>query len=113
MNRVMVRYKVKPEHAAGNEALVVAVYEELHEIEPDGLGYATFVLEDGVSFVHLASVERDDRNPLVALPAFKAFLAGIAERCDEPPVVTQLREIGSFRLFATVVGSAANGERDA
>jgi hypothetical protein len=24
---------------------------------------------------------------------------GIADRCDEPPVVTAAREIGSFRVF--------------
>jgi hypothetical protein len=98
MRQVMVRYKVKPERAAENEALVRGVYDELHRTEPAGLQYATFRLDDGVSFVHLASTE-DGASPLPQLEAFKRFQRDIAERCDEPPVVTELREIGSFRLF--------------
>jgi hypothetical protein len=100
MRRVMVRYKVKPEQAAENEELVRAVYDELHRTEPAGLRYATFQLEDGVTFVHLASVETDaGPNPLTGLESFKRFQAGVAERCDEPPVATAAREIGSFRAF--------------
>ena len=112
MNRVMVRYKVKPELVARNEQLVGAVYEQLHERRPGGLRYATFALDDGVSFMHLASIERDGANPLVELPAFTRFLEGIGERCDEPPVVTQLREVGSFRLFDTLP-STTTGASDA
>jgi hypothetical protein len=96
MRQVMVRYKVKPERAAENEGLVRAVYEELHETAPDGLRYATYVHEDGVSFVHVATTE-EGANPLGQVGAFKRFVADIAERCDEPPVTATLREIGSYR----------------
>ena len=98
MRRVMVRYRVKPEHAARNAELVRAVYEELREREPDGIRYAPFTLEDGVTFVHIAEV-LGDANPLAELAAFRAFQEGVAERCDEPPVASQLREVDSFRLF--------------
>jgi hypothetical protein len=91
----MVRYKVKPDRAAENEELVRAVYEELHQTKPEGLRYATFQLEDGVSFVHMAT--DDGSNPLSKVQAFKEFQKGINDRCDEAPVVTQLREIGSYR----------------
>ncbi len=94
MRRVMVRYKVKPEQVADNEQLVRAVYEELHRLEPEGLRYATFKLPDGVTFIHLA--DTDGANPLSELAGFKAFQAGIRERCDEPPVVSELSEVGSF-----------------
>jgi hypothetical protein len=101
MRRVMVRYKVKPDEAARNEELVRAVYEELQRTEPDGLRYATLKLEDGVTFVHIASTDtRNGAGPLTELQAFKEFQAGIRDRCEEPPVVTELSEIGSFRLFA-------------
>jgi hypothetical protein len=96
----MVRYKVKPERAAENEALVRAVYDELERTEPGGLHYATFQLGDGVSFVHIASTETaDGTNPLSQVEAFRQFQEHIQDRCDEAPVVTELREIGSFRLF--------------
>jgi hypothetical protein len=98
MRRVMVRYRVKPDRVAQNEELVRAVYEELERTRPAGLRYATFKLEDGVSFVHVAESE-GERSPLPDVAAFKAFQEGIRERCDEPPVVGELREIGSFRFF--------------
>jgi hypothetical protein len=31
--------------------------------------------------------------------AFKRFQENIGERCDEAPVATELREIGSYRFF--------------
>jgi hypothetical protein len=100
MKRVMVRYKVKVDRVEENEALIRAVYDELQLTQPDGLRYATFQLDDGVSFVHLASVEtQDGASPLLELRAFKEFTANVRDRCDEPPVTTELREIGSFNLF--------------
>jgi hypothetical protein len=100
MKHVIVRYKVKPERAAENEDLVRAVYAELHEQKPDGLHYATFQLEDGVSFVHVAANDAaEGRNPLSELEAFKRFQKNIDDRCEEGPVVSSVREIGSYRFF--------------
>jgi hypothetical protein len=99
MRQVMVRYKVKTDRVEENEALVRAVYDELHETEPAGLRYATFQLDDGVSFMHIASTD-DGHNPLSEVKAFGEFQKEIGDRCEEPPVVTELREIGSFRAFA-------------
>ena len=97
MRRVMVRYRVKPDQVAANEALVRDVYEELARVKPDGFRYGTFKLEDGVSFVHLATQE-GERSPLADVAAFQRFQEHIRDRCDEPPVVTELDEIGSFRF---------------
>jgi hypothetical protein len=97
MKHVMVRYMVKPARAAENEELVCAVYAELHETNPLGLRYATFQLEDGMSFVHLASTDAE-HNPLAELPAFRHFQEHIDDRCEDGPVVTELREIGSYPL---------------
>ena len=96
MAQVMVRYKVKPDRAEENTALVRAVYEELHRTAPGGLSYATFVLEDGVSFVHMATHDGDD-NPLAQVAAFQRFQEHVRDRCVEPPVVARMREVGSYR----------------
>jgi hypothetical protein len=100
MRQVMVRYKVKPEQALRNEELVRRVYEELHQSSPDGIRYATFALEDSVSFVHIASFDSDEGTSLMDVAAFRAFQENIADRCDEPPQVMSLREIGSYRVFS-------------
>ena len=100
MRRIMVRYKVKPDQADTNTKLVEAVYDELHRSRPAGFRYATFRLDDGLTFVHLAVTETDDgSNPLAGIQAFGRFQEGIAERCDEPPAATEVHEVGSFRLF--------------
>jgi hypothetical protein len=108
----MVRYKVKADRADENERLVKAVFAQLARECPVGLRYATFRLEDGrledgrpddgVSFVHVVSYESaDDRGRLTELAAFKAFVAGIEERYEEPAVTVELREIGSYAFFAS------------
>ena len=100
MTQVLVRYKIKPEHAAENERLVRAVYDELQRTEPGGFHYATFQLDDGVSFVHLASHDSEDgRSPLSEVQAFQRFQEHIDDRCEEGPVVSSLREIGSYRFL--------------
>jgi hypothetical protein len=104
MKRVMVQYTVNPDRAAENEELVCAVYGELHEARPKGLRYATFELDDGVSFVHLAEHDEDGPNQLTPLASFKRFQEGIAERCDEPPVVSEITTIGAYRLFGESSG---------
>jgi hypothetical protein len=97
MSHVMVRYKVKPDRVTQNEDLVRAVYEELGREAPDGIRYASFRLDDGVSFVHFA-VQEAAESPLTALATFQRFQADIRERCDEPPVVIKLEQVGSYRL---------------
>jgi hypothetical protein len=96
MKQLMVRYKVKPEQVATNEQLVRDVYAELARSHTDGLRYATFKLDDGVSFVHFAV--HGAENPLQQIEAFHRFQRGIRDRCDEPPVVAELEEIGSYRF---------------
>jgi hypothetical protein len=98
MRRVMVRYTVKPGRAEENERLVRDVYDELHRTGPEGIRYATFRLADGVTFVHVASVETDDA-------AFARFQEAVAERCDVAPVVTELTEVGSYRLLGEAIGA--------
>ena len=99
MKQVMVRYRVKPERTAENEELVRAVYAELHETKPEGLHYATFRLDDGVSFLHLSAYDNDRPSRLTNLGAFKRFQKNIADRCEEAPVVSSLSEIGSDAIL--------------
>lgn len=100
MKRVMVRYKIKAGRAAENEGYIERVFEQLERDKPSGLRYATFKLGDGVSFVHIVSLEAaDGSDPLRELPAFKAFTAEIMDRCEDPPVAVELKEVGSYGFF--------------
>jgi hypothetical protein len=100
MSQQLIRYTTKPEHAARNEELIRAVYEELHQGRPDGLRYAAFKLPDGVTFVHLVQNERgDEPSPLLTVKAFGEFQAGLAGRRADGPSREELLPIGSYRVF--------------
>jgi hypothetical protein len=97
MADVVVRYRVKPDRVEENERLVERVYAELAERDPGGIRYATYRLEDGVTFVHVASIETaDGSNPLGGIAAFADFTREIAERCDEPPLAQNAHVVGSY-----------------
>lgn len=100
MKATVVQYTAKAERADENQQLVEAVFRELHATAPRGLRYASFRLDDGVSFVHIASVDTSDgSNPLGTIAAFAEFGREIAERCDEPPVVHDSQLVGSYGFF--------------
>jgi hypothetical protein len=100
MKRIMVRYKVKAGRAEENKQLITAVFEELKAKRPEGIRYAAFVLPDGVSFAHIASIETPDgKNPLSMTDAFPLFTNDIKDRCEEPPVSMDLTEVGSYNFF--------------
>ena len=99
MKRFIVQYRVKRERAQENQDLIKKVFEELHGKAPAGVSYAVFKGLDGVSFLHIVSVDpKAGDNPISQLSAFKAFQAGIRERCEEAPVLTDLEaeSIGSY-----------------
>lgn len=98
MKHVLVRYRVKPDRIDEHVGYVARVFEQLDRDRPAGIRYASFRLEDGVSFVHLASIETEDgTNPLSGLAAFKAFTERIQDRCDQPPVAMGLEQVGMYR----------------
>ena len=98
MKWTLVRYRVKPDQADENQRLSAAVFKELQQRVPEGLGYAVFRLPDG-TFVHLASL-RDGAPPLSSLEAFRTFSSTVRDRCIEPPVVAEPVIVGNYGLLA-------------
>jgi hypothetical protein len=98
VRRAIVRYRVKPGEAERNADLVRAVYAELAERRPDGFHYATFRLEDGLTFVHIW-VQEDGAPELSELAAFRAFRSGLSDRCEWGPEVSPAEEVGSYEFL--------------
>jgi hypothetical protein len=98
MKATVVRYQAKAERADDNQQLIEAVFADLAEREPEGFTYKVFRLEDGVSFIHVV-IEHDVDAPdsLQDVPAFRAFVANIADRCDVVPVATGATIVGGYR----------------
>ncbi len=100
MKRVLVQYKVKEEKAVENINFIKNVFNELKEKSPAGLRYASFHQPDGLSFVHIASIESEDgKNPLSESTAFAEFQKEIMDRCEIPPQAIELNEIDSYNFF--------------
>ena len=97
MHHVMVRYKLKPDQVERNLALLRDFYRELESTQPETLRYATYQLEDEVSFVHLHA--SDSHARFAGLAAFQRFRSTLEERCEEPPVMIELHVVGSFRFL--------------
>lgn len=91
--QVMIRCKVRPDVEADLE-LLQEVFEEMRTVQPKGLRYATFQLEDKVTFVSF--VEMEGPEVLQQLEAFQRLRATPRELFAEPPVLTMLHEVGSY-----------------
>ncbi|MER5317975.1 hypothetical protein [Streptosporangium roseum] len=96
--QVMIRYKVRRDQVERNLELLHAVYEELASVRPEGMRYASFQLEDEVSFVDFAVFDGPGPGPLPLLKAFQRFRTTLDARCDELPVLTELHQAGSYRF---------------
>jgi quinol monooxygenase YgiN len=95
MMQALIRYKVKPDQVERNLELLRAFFEELESVRPDGVRDAVFQLEDGVTFIHIVETDNNPRR-FSQLETFRAYRATLDQRCDEPPVMTELRQIGSY-----------------
>ena len=99
-SRTVVSYRVHPGRGDENEALVRAVFDELHRTRPAGIDYATIRLEDGVSFLHVAA--EGSGEVLRGLDAFQTFQAGLPERAEAPPEFASATMIGDYRALSAV-----------
>ena len=99
MTTNLIRYKTKPEQSDENERLIKQVFEELRVRAPEGLRYLAVRAADG-SFLHFVMVEtKDGTNPLLGLESFKAFTAGVKERCAELPKSEGATVVGDYRML--------------
>ena len=96
ITHTVVRYTVKPGLEEKNAELVRSVYRELAGSRPPDFQYATYQLEDGRTFVHVATHDSDSDFPLGELAAFREFREGLDERCEQGPVVSSAEKLGSY-----------------
>ncbi|MEV6411727.1 hypothetical protein [Kribbella sp. NPDC051718] len=91
MATAVFRYQTKPEAADENLILIEKVFAELTAVAPANLTYASFRLDDGVTFVHVV-----DGEGLTDLAAFQKFQRDLADRFDGDLVREEATRIGSY-----------------
>ena len=97
MTKRLIRYKAKTDRADENQRLIEAVFRELRETKPDGVRYMVLRMADD-SFAHFVELD-GNANPLQALESFRKFSSTSGERTIEPPVASEVRVIGDYRML--------------
>jgi quinol monooxygenase YgiN len=82
--QVMIRCKVRPDGVEAGLELLQEVYEEMRSVWPKGLRYATFQLEDKVTFVSFAEMD-EGPEVLQRLEAFQRHRATPTRSSMSPP----------------------------
>jgi hypothetical protein len=95
MDKVMIRYRVTADRLDQHLALLRAAYDELHASAPENLRWVTYQLDDSLSFLDIVSGSGDPAD-LAARPAFHRFRSTLDDRCDEPPTMNGITEIGRY-----------------
>ena len=97
MTARMVTYRVKDGRAEENAAYVREVMADLAARAAEGVTYSVYLLEDGVSFVHVVD-EQADGGALQVSEAFQRFTATLVEdRCANTPELHKMTLVGSYQ----------------
>ena len=97
MTARMVTYRVKDGRADDNAAYVRDVMADLGARGTEGVAYAVYLLEDGVTFLHVVE-EQGEGGKLQVSEAFQRFTATLVEdRCDDTPQLHQMTLVGSYQ----------------
>ena len=94
--RRMVTYRVKEGRAEENSSYVREVMADLEARGTQGVTYDVFLLEDGVTFVHV--VEEEGEGGMVQVSeAFQRFTASLlADRCAATPELHAMTRVAGY-----------------
>lgn len=96
MTARMVTYRVKDGRAEENSSYVREVMADLEARSAQGVTYDVFLLEDGVTFLHVVDEEGDGGKVQVS-EAFQRFTATLVEdRCADSPQLRTMTRVGSY-----------------
>jgi hypothetical protein len=96
MTARMVTYRVKDGRAEDNSAYVRDVMADLAARETEGVTYSVYLLEDGVTFLHVVD-EDGDGGKLQVSEAFQRFTATlVGDRCADTPEAHVMTLVGSY-----------------
>jgi hypothetical protein len=96
MTKVHIRYTVQHDEVGENIALLKAFFDELETIRPPGLIYEAYLMEGGITFVHVVD-SATNAAPFRDLLTYRRYRDTLQARCLEPPQMVALKEIGTYR----------------
>jgi hypothetical protein len=85
MKVTRVQYTVQPSFTEQNKQNIEAVMSELRALNLADFKYASYVLEDGKTFMHLVHDNANDGSPLGNLESFKQFQSQLKDHFEISP----------------------------
>lgn len=96
MKIMQIQYTAKDDFVQRNKENIAKVMADLRALSPVGFRYASFLKEDGKTFVHLVIFNDEANEVLGDLKAFQTFRAELdAKGFEIEPVVMNLSLVGS------------------
>jgi hypothetical protein len=99
MSVQMAQAKIKAERAADVQAATEKMFAAINAVQPDGIRYASLLLDDGQTFVAVVQVDDGVENPIQGLPEFRELQEVVEGSRATPTSVQSSRVVGSYRLF--------------
>ena len=102
MKIVRVTYTVKPEYVEQNKANIARVMKDLKAFNNPNTKYASYLEDDGVTFMHFAQYPDEETAALLnKVPSFNKFREELkASGPVSPPVAKDLSLVGAaFEIF--------------
>jgi hypothetical protein len=96
MQRMLVRYRAKPEKIEENQRLIREVFRELRAKSPQDVRYLVLKLSDGT----LCHLVEDGSKTIASLEAFAAFRRGGENRRIDEPQQLEATVVGNYRMLA-------------
>jgi hypothetical protein len=96
MSKTIIRYTVRANEVKENIALLRAFIKELAIANPPGLVYETYLMEDGMSFVHVVESANGPES-FSSLSSYRRFRDTVAARCNTSPEMLAMEEVGTYR----------------
>jgi hypothetical protein len=102
MKIVRVTYTVKPEYVGQNKANIEQVMKDLRAFNNPNTKYASYLEDDGVSFMHFAQYPDEETAKILnGIPSFAKFRKELKESTPvSPPKAVDMSLVASaFDLF--------------
>lgn len=102
MKIIRVTYTVQPTYVEQNKQNIKQVMDDLKKLENPNTKYASYLEEDGITFMHFAQYPDEETSKiLTTLPSFSKFRKELKESNPiTPPKSMNLSLVGAgFKLF--------------
>ena len=99
MSVQMAQAKIKPESVSDVQAATERMFAAINAAQPEGLRYASLLLDDGETFVAVVQLDEGMQNPVPGFPEFLELQEVVNGARAEPNTVQSFTVVGSYRLF--------------